>query len=183
MEGSESSSVFFDGPNGYSPLHLVGGGAVPFNGNGPGGSDETGWRSGLVTASRAEGPPETERYRSRCKPSFVRRAWSCSTAHKGGGDDLPLLASCTARTPRTAALASLPLARRHVDPEHIRCDWPGSATGPTNPAPQRPRLPEWARLPEGARKPLRGPETTQGPDPLSRIRPLTWSYGCRGGGI
>jgi hypothetical protein len=26
-------------------------------------------------------------------------------------------------------------------------------------------------------------ETTQGPDPISRIRPLTWSYGCRGGGI
>ena len=26
-------------------------------------------------------------------------------------------------------------------------------------------------------------ETTQGPDPLSRIRPLTWCFSCRGGGI
>ncbi|ARF73440.1 hypothetical protein B7C62_15090 [Kitasatospora albolonga] len=28
-----------------------------------------------------------------------------------------------------------------------------------------------------------GPGTSQGPDPISRIRPLTWSYSCRGGGI
>ncbi|MFF8383881.1 DUF998 domain-containing protein [Streptomyces kanasensis] len=26
-------------------------------------------------------------------------------------------------------------------------------------------------------------KTTQGPDPLSRIRPLTWCFSCRGGGI
>ncbi|MYS36413.1 hypothetical protein K388_06045 [Streptomyces sp. KhCrAH-43] len=34
-----------------------------------------------------------------------------------------------------------------------------------------------------AGSPERPPETTQGLDPMSRIKPLTWSYGCRGGGI
>lgn len=38
------------------------------------------------------------------------------------GDGLPLLAACTAGILLTAALASLPLTRRHVELEHIRRD-------------------------------------------------------------
>ncbi|MFF3533932.1 TetR/AcrR family transcriptional regulator C-terminal domain-containing protein [Streptomyces sp. NPDC002466] len=68
------------------------------------------------------------------------------------------------------------LIERGVDMflEYYRNGWRESAARTWgNPADSDGRPPRTHRL----------PETTQGPDPLSRIRPLTWCFSCRGGGI